>query len=481
MAVLLRDYQEKMIREARQALRRVRRVLIQAPTGSGKTALATFMAGETVERGAAVHFICHRAELVEGTSKTFHKFGVPHGFIAAGQPMNGNALANVCSIDTLKTRLMVVKEPKLAIWDECHHMGAAGWQLVMKAWPNAYHIGLSATPWRLDGTGLNDFFDEMVLGPTVSWLIEHGHLAPYRVFAPSVPDMTGVRKAMGDFAKGDSEKKMDKPKLTGDAIGHWKRLAKGLRTVVFAVTVAHSQHIAEQFNLAGIPAAHLDGTTPKGERKKIIQDYAAGRIQVLCNVDLFGEGFDLASIAGCDVTIDCVILMRPTQSLSLFLQQVGRALRPYLNKIAIILDHAGNTLRHGFPDDEREWSLEGRKKGKGSKKQEGPLPPMTCEYCFMQIRRPVPSECPSCGKRLLAEAKLPTADDGHLGEVTEAEKRRRRAILKHEEAEATDLGALIALGASRGYKKPATWAKKKFENSAWRKALSEKQQQAAQT
>ncbi|SAL03251.1 type III restriction enzyme, res subunit [Caballeronia fortuita] len=478
VAVQLRDYQEVLVQRARDALRTHRRVLIQSATGSGKTALATFIADATQQRGGTVNFICHRAELVEGTSKTFHKFGVHHGFVASGMPMNGNALVNVCSIDTLKTRLMVVKEPKVAIWDECHHMGAKGWQLVQAAWPNAKHIGLSATPWRLDGTGLGDFFDVMVMGPSVAWLIENGFLSQYRVYAPHAPDMKGAKKSMGDFAKGDAEARMDKPKLTGDAIAHWRRHANGMRTVVFAVTIAHSKHIADQFNLAGIAAAHLDGGTPKGERKRIIQDYAAGRILVLCNVDLFGEGFDLASIAGCDVTIDCVMLMRPTQSLSLFLQMVGRALRPALAKIAIILDHAGNTSRHGFPDDEREWSLEGREKGKGGKKPEGPPPPITCDHCFMQIRRPLPEQCPSCGKRLFAEARLPDADDGELQEVTEADKRRIRAELKREEAEAKDLGALIALGSKRGYKNPVGWAHKKFSNSPWRKALGGKQQAA---
>jgi superfamily II DNA or RNA helicase len=479
MAVVLREYQEELIAKARDALRRHKRILIQSATGSGKTALATHMAIQSVSRGKKVNFICHRAELVEGTSKTFHKFNLPHGFIAAGRPMTVRTMANVCSIDTLKARLEQVEAPDVAIWDECHHMGAAGWQLVMKSWPDTYHIGLSATPWRLDGTGLGDFFDEMVTGPSVSWLIEEGHLSEYRVYAPHVPDMTGARKSMGDYTKADAAERMDKPKLTGDAIGHWQRLASGLRTVVFATTIAHSQHVAEQFNAAGVPAAHLDGGTPKGERTRIIQEYAAGRILVLCNVDLFGEGFDLASIAQCDVTIDCVMMLRPTHSLSLFLQMVGRALRPYLGKIAIILDHAGNTLRHGFPDDEREWTLEGRQKGKGGKKQEGPPPPITCDRCFQKIRRPLPPKCPTCQKILLGEAKLPEADDSELAEVTEAEKRRRRAILRQEEAEAQDLGALIALGAKRGYKKPAAWAHKKFQNSPWRKRLSEKQQEAA--
>lgn len=475
MGVVLRDYQEDMISRARASLATHRRVLIQAPTGAGKTALATFMADRSVARNRLVDFICHRAELVEGTSKTFHKFGLAHGYIAAGYPMNRNALANVCSIDTLKGRLAAVKAPRLALWDECHHLGAAGWQAVMNAWPDTQHVGLSATPWRLDGTGLDAFFEDMVEGPAVSWLIERGHLSPYRVYAPHVPDMKGVRKQMGDFAKADSAERMDKPKITGDAIKHWQRYANGLKTIVFSVNVKHSQHVVEQFLAAGVKAAHLDGGTPKGERERIIRQFAAGEITVLSNVGLFGEGFDLSAIAQMDVTVDCVIDLNPSQSLSAVMQRWGRALRPGPGKVAIILDHAGNTSRHGFPDDEREWTLEGREKGRKASKQEGPLPPITCDHCFMQIKRPLPERCPGpdCGKLLLSTAQLPKSDDeAVLIEVTEAEKKIRRAKLKQEESEAKDLHALVALGVQRNYKNPVTWATKKFQNSGWRKALS---------
>lgn len=460
MGIQLRDYQQDVINRGRLALKRVRRVLLQAPTGAGKTALASFMVGEAVKRGAPAWFICHRSELVQQTSLTFRKFDIHHGFIAAGQPMNMQQHAHVCSIDTLKNRLQMLKPPKLAIVDECHHGSAAGWALVIK-WleeNGAFIVGLSATPTRLDGQGLDEHFDEIVLGPSVAWLIEHGHLSPYRIYAPSVPDMTGVRRQMGDFAKGEAAERMDRPKLTGDAITHWRKHADGLRTVAFGVTVAHSQHIAEQFTAAGIPAAHLDGGTPKAERARIIQGFAAGRIQVITNVDLFGEGFDLSAIAQRDVTIDAVLQMRPTQSLALHLQQVGRALRPAPGKTAIILDHAGNTLRHGFPDDDREWTLEGRQKGKRAANDNAPPPPVTCDGCFMQIRRPLPPTCPGCGKRLHVEAKPIEVADGELQEMTDADKRAIRQKLKREQAECKDLGALVELGQRRGYKSPMAWA-----------------------
>lgn len=470
--IVLRDYQADVVQRTREALRRSPRVLVQAPTGAGKTAIAAFMIGQTVARLSGAWFICHRAELIEGTSKTFSRYGIPHSFVASGLPMNLASLVKICSIDTLKNRIAALPLPRIAIVDEAHHCGAAGWASVIQflAAAGVKIIGLSATPRRLDGIGLDAHFDELVLGPAVAWLIEHGHLSGYRMFAPHVPDMKGVRRNMGDFARGEAEGVMSKPKLTGDAIAHWSRHARNLRTVAFGVTVAHSHHIAAQFREAGIPADHLDGTTPMGERKRIISDYASGRLQVLTNVDLFGEGFDLSSIAGTDVTIDAVMQMRPTQSLSLHLQQIGRSLRPAPGKTAIILDHAGNSQRHGFPDDEREWSLEGREKGKKSANDNGPPPPATCSSCFSQVRRPAPRACPYCGNALSPDPKPVEVADGELLEVTEADKRRIRADLKREEAGAKTLDDLVALGARRGYRNPQKWAFLKWSNSKWRHA-----------
>lgn len=455
----LRDYQLTIVDNARAALKRSRRVLIQAPTGAGKTALASFIAGETSSRGMPVWFVCHRAELVAQTSYTFGKFGINHGLISAGQAYDQRQRVHVCSIDTLKNRLGIVAPPRLIIFDECHHLGAAGWTRVQDAFPDAWNIGLSATPQRLDGKGLDSNFDEIVPGPTVDWLTKNGHLSPYRAFAPSVPDMAGVRRSMGDYAKSETEKKMDRPTITGDAIAHWRKYANGLRSVVFGVTVKHSQHLAEQFSAAGIPSAHLDGNTPKADRARIIRDFADGRILVLTNVDLFGEGFDLSAIAQRDVTIDCVLQMRPTQSLALHLQQVGRALRPASGKTAIILDHAGNILRHGLPDDDREWSLKGRTKGskKGANDNEVP-PPITCEGCFGQIRRPAPPTCPYCGKPIAPGTREITVAAGELQEIKERERAALQAHRKREQSEAKSLTDLVALGVSRGYSSPQGWA-----------------------
>lgn len=462
MAVRLRDYQESVINQTREAMRRrVRRVLIQSPTGAGKTALATFMVDETTSKGEKVFFNCHRAELVDQTSKTLKKFGVPHGLVAAGNPMDLSRLAQVCSIDTVKNRLALLPQPRLAIWDECHHMAAAGWRAVMEAWPKSFHVGLSATPWRLDGTGLGDFFDEMVLGPSVAWLIEQGHLSPYRIFAPPPP--ADLKARGGDDGRGQQAKALNKPKLVGDMVAHWMRHARGMKTVGFACNVEHSHDCVAAFNAAGIPAAHLDGNTPKAERAKIIRDFAAGRITVLWNVSLFGEGFDLAAIAQTDVTIDCVILARQTLSLSLYLQMVGRALRPAPGKVAILLDHAGNFRLHGFPDDEREWTLEGREKsGSGPRQQDGPPPPVECGSCFMGIRRPLPPCCPHCGAPIIQRVREIEVVDGDLEELTAEDRKRERQRRAFEESECKSLSELVALGQRRGYPSPHHWAFKRW-------------------
>lgn len=462
MNVTLRDYQADMIDKGRQALRCAIAVLLQAPTGAGKTVLASFMISQTAARGKSAWFICHRAELVEGTSKTFHKYGQPHSIIAAGYPMNLRQLVQVCSIDTLKNRLEYLTPPCIAIIDEAHHCTAAGWALVIE-WLKEHGcriIGLSATPKRLDGQGMDAHFDEMVLGPKVSWLMDEGHLSDYKMFCPPAP--AELRAKGRDDGRSAQAKVLDKPKLVGDVVQHWRQHAAGLRTVGFACNVAHSLHMVDAFKLAGIPAAHLDGGTPKAERRKIISDFADGKILVLWNVALFGEGFDLAAIAQKDVTIDCVILNRKTMSVSLYLQMVGRALRPYLGKIAIILDHADNLRAHGYPDDDREWSLEGKEKGKGNSNS-GPPPPVICEGCFNAVRRPLPPACPHCGKRLVAEAKEMKVAEGELIEATrDSIKRQIRQDRAREEREAESIGELVALGRKRGYQYPQQWAQKKF-------------------
>lgn len=472
MGVILRDYQADVISRTRTAMRHSRRVLIQAPTGAGKTALASYMTDETQARNKLVYFVCHRAELLAQTSATFRKFGIAHSYIAAGLPYDARLNVQICSIDTLKNRTHIVPEPSLCIWDECHHIVAAGWAAVMNGWEKAFHIGLSATPIRTDGKGLDDLFDDLVLGPAVEWLISEGHLSPYQAFIPSGGmDVGGVHTRMGDFVGKEIEAKIDRPKLVGDIIQHWRKHASSALSIAFAPSLDFSMYMVDQFNAAGIPSAHLDGNTDKAERKRIIQRFADGEIRVLWNRFLFGEGLDLAAIAQKDVTIDCVIDAAPTQSVALALQRWGRALRPGEGKTAVLLDHAGNMLRHGFPDDDRDWKLEGSEKsGKDSKSTT--QPPMICGDCYNAIKRPAPPFCPHCSKALKPEVKPLEVADGELVAANDNEKAAVRAKLEQEEREAKSLNELVALAQRRGYKNPMHWAKRKFEGSAWRKKIA---------
>ncbi len=475
----LRPYQLDVVEDLRVALRAHRRVLLQLPTGGGKTAVASFIADGTIAAGRRAYFICHRAELVEQTSLTWRKYGIAHGFIAASRPAAPSA-GMVCSIDTLKNRVATTPPPDVAIWDEAHHMGAAGWQRVMEAWPNTLHIGLSATPTRLDGRGLGHQFSAMVQGPQAAWLIENGFLSSYEIFAPNPPDMRGAKRVAGDFSATDASARMDVPKRIGDILTHWRMHAGDRRTVAFAVNRDDSRLIVSRFQQAGIPAAHLDGETDTAERARVIREFAGGAIKVISNVALFGEGFDLAAIAQRDVTIDCLIDAAPTQSLSAVMQRWGRVLRPKPYP-AIILDHAGNSNRHGFPDDDRAWSLADRERtGRGGKADpDAPPPPFTCK-CFRQIRRPLPLACPHCGAPT-ATAAAPVTEDasGELVRVTADEKAAVRKRLRQEENQAQTLAELAELGRRRGYRDASRWAFKKWSNSPARQRYAARVQQSA--
>jgi len=452
MGLILRDCQSDVINETRVDLRSYRNVLVQAATGFGKTVLSAFMAGSANDKGKKVYFICHRSELIYQTHLTFNKVGIQHGFIAAGYTPEYHQSVQICSIDTLKRRFKDIPIPDLCIWDEAHHVGAAGWSAVHGFYDKAFHIGLSATPTRLDGKGLGQWFDKMVCGPSVAWLIEQGYLSDYRLIStPLEPDLSSVKTRMGDFKKDELDGAVDTADLVGDVVRHYLKYARGKKTIMFAVSVKHSQHLVAQFRANGIMAVHLDGKTPKEERKKASRAFAQGHIDVLSNVGLFGEGYDLAAQSGMDVNIECVIDAAPTQSLSLCLQKWGRALRPK-DYPAIILDHAGNWKRHGLPDQEREWSLEGDT-NQGKKKAEDSNPVKQCPKCYdVHFTCKV---CPNCGHVYEVVGRELEVEDGELVEI---DKEQVKRDARREQHEANSLDELIELGQKRGYKNPQKWA-----------------------
>lgn len=462
MAISLRPYQQELFDNTRIALRSHGAVILCLPTGGGKTQIAASMIKSALAKGGRPWFVAHRDFLIDQTSLTLHGIGVDHGIIAAGSRFNPYKHVQVCAIDTLKNRLPKIPAscwPTVIFVDEAQHSAAGGWARVIE-WAltvGAKVVGLSATPERLDGKPLNPPYAHLIPGPSVAWLMDEGYLSRYRAFAPSSPALGDVKTRGGDYAVDELEDEMDKPTLVGDMVGHYLRHAAGKRGIYFCVSVAHSKHVADAFCAAGVPALHLDGTTPTPERKAAALAMAEGRIHVLTNVALFGEGYDLAAQAGRDVTIECVGLARPTKSLALYMQQVGRALRKKSTP-AIILDHAGNIEAHGFPDDERTWTLEGRKKGD----QKAEVGVTVCKSCFATYRA-VMKACPECGAVKPVAESLPRAvsvGEGELVEIDPAEARKSR---QKQEAACRSVFELHALARERGFSNPEGWARKTWE------------------
>ncbi|CAB4140278.1 SSL2 DNA or RNA helicases of superfamily II [uncultured Caudovirales phage] len=455
--IALRDYQQAMIDDAREAYRRgARSVLLNLPTGGGKTVTASHIVHSSAMKGKVCWWLCHRRELLAQASATFHSFDIPHSTIRSGHVADPMARVQVASIQTIANRLDDLPPPDFIVFDETHHIGAASWDKIFRRYPAAKIMGLTATPWRLDGKGLGAWYQAMVSGPTPADLIASGSLSPFRLFAPAQPDLSGVDTVAGDYQRSALARAMDKPAIVGDAISHYRRLCSGKRAVAFAVGVDHSQNIAAEFRAAGIPAEHVDGSMSEAERDGAVERFRRGETLVLTNADLFGEGFDVPAI-------EAAILLRPTKSLSLYLQQVGRALRPMPGKdAAIILDHAGNSLVHGLPDDVRTWSLEDRpKRAKG---QASDSPVRQCTECFF-VFRPAPV-CPQCGHRHTAPVREIETVEGTLEEVRRVEARQRRI----EQGRADSFEALVELGRQRGYKNPAFWASKVWASRSGRRA-----------
>lgn len=456
--ISLYDDQIELIEQIREELRGgSRSVLAVASTGFGKTMVSAFMAKEAAAKGKRVWFLCHLKNLLNQTSKAFWSLHIEHGLIASGK-RNSPLPVQVGTIGTAVRRLDDLQAPDLLIVDEAHLAMAATWVKVID-WAKANGsiiVGNSATPERLDGKGLGYLFDSMTEARPMRWLIDQGRLSDYVIYSTAEPlDTSGLRTRAGDFATDQAEELMNKPKLIGDAASHWKRYANGLRTIAYCVTIKHSKATAAQFNAAGIPAIHVDGETPEAELKEAIQGFADGRYMVLCNVQLMTTGFDLSAQVNRDVPIEACIIMRPTKSVALYMQMVGRALRRK-PRPAVILDHAGCVLRHGLPDDERDWSLEGRKKGSRRSSDDEPDVNVTqCKQCYA-IFRTGPDSCPMCGAAVEVKAQRDVeVADGELVRVDVAAFRKQQRM---EQGKARGLRDLVGLGLRRGMKNPAAWA-----------------------
>jgi superfamily II DNA or RNA helicase len=460
--VKLRPYQEDLIEKTRQALRRNKRVLMQAPTGAGKTAITVYMMSRAAEAGKTSVMAVHQNELLTQTSKAMWAGKLEHGMIASGKTRSYMA-AQVASVQTWVRRMDQYSEPDLIIIDECHRSAASTYQKILEEYPNAMVIGLTATPSRTDGKGLDGTYQELVQGPTIRQLIDAGYLCDYEIFAPpSSLDLSEVKTKMGDYDKKQLEHEVDKPTITGDAVATYKKHANGKRAAVMCVSIRHAEHVMESYNAAGVPAEMLEGKMTNKEREAVIDRFRSGETLIVTAVQLLIEGLDLPAI-------EVIQWLRPTQSLIVYLQGNGRGFRVANGKEKlIILDQVANYKRHGLPDDDREWTLEGRKKGKKRKPDdEADVSIQQCKHCF-HIFRPGVAVCPSCGKpvEVRQKAEIEVVD----GELERIDVTALRKQAKQEQGAARELVDLVKLGQRRGMKNPAAWAAHVHASRAGRKA-----------
>ena len=358
LAYPLRNYQHRLVEEidARWNFA-YRRVMLQLATGGGKTIVFSTIIRKFLRFApSAALVLAHREELVTQAADKLAAItsDAPIGIVKAGIQPNYEAPIQVASVQSLIHRLHRIPHPRLVVIDEAHHSTAPTYRRILSNFPGAFQLGVTATPIRRNGEGFNDLFDTLVCGPSVQELIDTGHLSDFKLYADAKPMSTkGVKTRQGDYSTGDLAAANDVVQLSGNLIDAYRDRCPGKRCIVFAVNVEHSRIIAERYNAAGIRATHLDGDTPNEVRRQALAQFAAGQIKVLTNCLLFTEGFDLPAL-------DAVQIARPTKSLSLWLQMIGRALRPADGKdFAILLDHTRNWAIHGLPTRKHQWSLEG--------------------------------------------------------------------------------------------------------------------------
>lgn len=455
---ILREYQDNLISQIADLwCQGIRRIMAQLATGGGKTVIFAALAAACVKRGKRVLVVAHREELIlQAQEKLTAASGLPVGIIKAGHKPTPGALIQVASIQTLARRKLM-PEARLVIIDEAHHSAANSYAKLIEHYHNSFILGVSATPTRTDGQGLAHLYDKIVLGISTKELIDQGYLCPYRLFAaPNAIDTSGIKTTAGDFDQQQLEKAVNTRLVLGDMLETWKKHAVGKKTVVFGVGVDHSMAIVRTFQEEGITAEHIDGSMSADERAAILGRFRSGETLVLSNCNIVSEGFDLPNI-------ECIQCIRPTKSLILWLQMIGRALRPAPGKShAIIIDHSQNFIFHGLPSDDRVWTLEAVSMDDKARRI------TVCTECN-HIFRPLAHEleakhctCPNCGASINLEE-----GEGREGGGREIENDKSAEIkeidTKQNPLVASELERLIAIQEEKEYKRG--WVYKQLQHT----------------
>ncbi len=447
----LRPYQEQAVSDAREAFRSgAKRLLITCATGGGKTVLASSIIRSAEQLGSRVIFLAHRRELLQQTSEKLMRFGVHHGLVQAGVPMKLGCRVQVASVQTLVNRLEALQPPDLLFIDEAHHATAGSYQVLLNHYARAKVIGLTATPWRLDGKGLGELFDGHVNAATPYDLFTQGYLAPVRCFTFKPIETKDIAVTAGDFNAAALTSRALERAIVGDVVRQYVDNCTGQRAVLFACTIAHSKAMVQAFQDAGVPAEHIDGNLEPKLRDGVLARLREGSTHVLCNVNVCTEGWDLPELEVC-------ILARPTLSEALYLQMVGRALRTHPSKeYARVHDHARLLPAFGHPYDDRDWTpkREARKK-RGDVEQ----------------RRVVQGA--EVVRRGIEEVQAAQAEEVHRGSIKEEKKARPFFPRMSEEEKhrwyllmAVKHGARKACGVYRWASGEREWPKRQWREEA---------------
>lgn len=409
----LRPYQKETVKKARKEIKTGRHsIIVQLPPRTGKTIIMAAIAKSATDKGNRVLFLIHRKEVLDQAIKTFHTQGVNPDLLTAGM------------VQTLIRHVYRIKPPQLILVDEAHHALAASYQRILQAFPKAYRLLFTATPIRTGRKQMDQVADDIIVGKSIRELTKEGYLAPFRYFEPPENLNWSLLKksSTGDFTQKSIDQVMTSA-VYGHVVKQYKRLASGKQAVVYASSISQAKSIAKKFNDAGISAREVDGETPTADRDAIVENFRQQKLMVLVNVNLFTEGVDLPNV-------DCVIMARPTASLSLYLQFSMRCLNPRKGKTAIIIDHVKNSSRFGYPDDDRDWANaihthDGHSPVSHHASQQ--IATVTCEHCFAVVRRNEiqDGKCPICGQPIKAPEEV-TVKDVDLVERRQAQKRRNK-------------------------------------------------------
>ncbi len=420
---MLRDYQQEVYDKTKKELLYNKRVICQMPCRSGKSYLMYEVCKNAEKKGTNVLILAHRNFLLDQHRELINFKNV-----------------RINSRQTEVKHLGEYGKVDICLVDECHLSASDTYKKIFNYYSDAIIIGYTATPCRLDGKPLGEIYQKIIKGPTVKYLIENGNISPFDYYAPKVNiDLSKVPVNDGDYSTVQLEDVMCDPKIFGDIVGNYEKLAKGKQAIAYCVSIKHAQEICELFNKSGYEARCIHSKIPKKERKQILEDFKKRKFTVIVSVDCISEGISLPSCEVC-------LMLRPTQSYALYIQQGMRALTPFPDKRATIIDYVGNVYRHGMLDEEEEFSLTEKKRCKNPSSE----PEVLCRQCSECLRvyegkSPI---CPYCGANNgKTKKEIEEEEKAVLEKITAIEKKEKRQEVGMQRT----FEGLVAIAKERGY------------------------------